>query len=76
MSRRSRLIPVFAVAMLLAACAQDSDTPLAPSGPSFDENGVLIGGNQPGSQQDGTTAPGGTTATTDTTSRGVLIGGN
>lgn len=85
MSRWSRLIPVLAVAALLAACSQDSDSPLMPSGPRFD-GGHLVGGNVVEPPTTTTSSGETTTASTDeapteptdtTAGRGGhLVGGN
>jgi len=73
MSRWTRLIPMLAVSVLLAACGQESgDNPLAPEGPRTSAGGWTVGGNATGTGGGETTEP--TTsadaAPTDTTSRG------
>jgi hypothetical protein len=86
MSRWSRLIPVFAVTLLLAACGDGADTPLAAPGAGvYDEGGLLVGGNNTSDPGTGSgsgtttgTSTGGGTVQSDTTSRGggLLVGGN
>ena len=88
MSRFSRMLSLFAVPVLFAACSAGStDTPFSPEGPRH-EGLTLIGGNAvpPDTTPTGTTSTtstsdGGTAgnpgAAPDTTGRGVtLIGGN
>ena len=77
MSRWIRLVPVFAVSALLAACGGGgSDTPLAPAstvGPRYD-GGLGMGGNVTDPRPDSTS-----TAQTDTTTLeggGLGMGGN
>ena len=77
MSRWSRLVPVCAVAALLAACGgSGSDTPLAPASvtaPRYDGGLGTAGnatGSAPGSETTGSTST--TTAQSDTTARGGL----
>jgi hypothetical protein len=82
MSRFSRLIPAVAVSIVLAACGQAGENPVAPlepAGPSYDGGIAVIGGNR----TDTTTVPPTNTTTdgeaqTDTTGRGgiAVIGGN
>jgi hypothetical protein len=86
MSRFSRLIPVVAVTVLLAACGQAGENPIGPSGPSFDGGIPILGGNN--TQPDSTPSTGTTSGSTstgepetppsDTTSRGgiPITGGN
>jgi hypothetical protein len=80
MSRWIRLVPVFAVSALLAACGGGgSDTPLAPAsvaGPHYD-GGLGMGGNATGPGPDSTTTT--STAQTDSTTLqggGLGMGGN
>lgn len=76
MSRWSRLIPFFAVAVLLAACGQDSDTPISAPAPLYDD-GVVVGGNSTGGSGSGSGSTTNTTTPTDTTTKsGVVVGGN
>ena len=77
MSRFSRLIPVVAVTILLAACGQAGDNPVGPAGPSFDGGPLVTGGNRSDSTSTGTTGTT-TTAPTDSTNRGgpLVTGGN
>ncbi len=76
MSRFSRLIPVVAVTILLAACGQDGVNPVAPEGPSFDGGIAVTGGNRTDSTT--TASAAGATAEADTTGRGgiAVTGGN
>jgi hypothetical protein len=82
MSRFSRLIPVVAVTILLAACGQDGANPVAPDGPSLDGGILVTGGNR--TEPDSTTGTPNSNATgdgetqTDTTGRGGILvtGGN
>ena len=72
MSRWTRVIPMLAVSVLLAACGQESgDSPLAPEAPRT-STGWTVGGTATGTGGEGTKEP--TTsadaAPTDTTSRG------
>jgi hypothetical protein len=88
MSRFSRVMSLFAVPVLFAACSPGgTDTPLSPATPRFD-GGVLVGGNvtpqdtTPTTTSTTSTSSGGTlddpSAEPDTTTRrgGVLVGGN
>jgi hypothetical protein len=80
MSRWSRLIPVVAGTVLLAACGQGStDTPLAPPA-ALHDGGLLVGGNATPLPDGGTTTSGTSTTTlpSDSTSKdgGLLVGGN
>ena len=82
MIRTSRLVLALAATALLAACASDTDTPLAPSDAAFN-NGYLGSGNAAGG---GTSSFGGTSSSTndggdpvpsDSTGRGGhIVGGN
>lgn len=83
MSRFSRLIPVVAVTILLAACGQDGVGPMEPAGPSLDTGVLTTGGNN--TNPDSASTPASTSgpsteggeAQSDTTGRGVLtMGGN
>jgi hypothetical protein len=84
MSRWSRLIPILAVTVLLAACGQGTgDTPLSPAAPATPrmDGGLLVGGNAtPPGPGDGssTTTTQSTEAPGDSTARGggLLVGGN
>ncbi|MFL5381541.1 MAG: hypothetical protein ACJ8GN_03380 [Longimicrobiaceae bacterium] len=92
MSRFSRVLSLFAVPVLFAACsAGGGDTPLSPAGPRHDGGIILNGGNAvpTDSTPPGTTSTTSTTSTTtgegvedtgtaDSTSRGgiILTGGN
>lgn len=85
MIRWSRLVPALAVAALLAACAGEADTPLAPSdAPAWRGSQGSGNGNGVGGSTDGT---GGTANTTsdgdgdpvpsDSVGRGGhIVGGN
>ena len=78
MSRWSRLVPVCAVAVLLAACGgEGSDTPLAPASvaaPRYD-GGLGTSGNATGSAPGSeTTDDGTTTVQSDSTARGGGLG--
>ena len=65
MSRLSRVLSLFAVPVLFAACSPGStDTPLSPTGIRRDGGSPLPGGN--------VTPPDSTTSTTSTTSAGGL----
>lgn len=70
MSRWSRLVPMVGAALLLAACSQDSDTPLSPAAARHDGGTTAIGSN---SVDPGTSTSTGTstsdTAEPDTTTR-------
>jgi hypothetical protein len=73
MSRWTRLIPMLAVSVLLAACGQESgDSPLAPEGPRTNAGGWTVGGTATGTGGQETKEP--TTSAdvvpSDTTSRG------
>lgn len=81
MSRFSRLIPVVAVTVLLAACGQAGENPMAPAGPSLDGGIPIAGGNH--TDPDSTTVTTSSTDPTqappsDSTSRGgiPISGGN
>lgn len=81
MSRFSRLIPVVAVTILLAACGQAGENPIGPAGPSLDGGLPLTGGNKTDTTTVTTTStdPGtGESPPSDSTSRGgiPLTGGN
>jgi hypothetical protein len=89
MSRFSRMLSLFAVPVLLAACSSGgTDTPLSPTAPRRDGGSVLLGGNAvpTDSSQTGTstsTSSGDGTDLNpadgpDATNRGgsVLLGGN
>ncbi|HEX2204360.1 MAG TPA: hypothetical protein VHG91_13710 [Longimicrobium sp.] len=76
MYRWSRLVIAVAAVSALTACGSDADTPLAPTAPSYEEGGLIAGGNN--SNDPAPTSTGGSTTTeSDTTgvSRGGLIAG-
>ena len=77
MSRWSRLVPVFVVALGLAACGGSSDTPLAPStravAPRMDGGGLANGGNVTPPPPDSLTN---TSTTTAVPGGGLANGGN
>src|SRR5215213_7729345 len=87
MARWTRLVPAFAVALVLAACGQGtSDTPLSPPAARYEGGGTSVGSNYV-PPPDSTEATTGTTSTSSTgsvelsgnsTSRtgGTSIGGN
>jgi len=78
MTRWYRIIPAVAVALLLGACGQDSDSPMSPSAPRFD-GGYIVGGNAepPPPPPDSVASAGEGAVLTDTTSRGgYIVGGN
>jgi hypothetical protein len=65
MARWTRLVPAFAVALILAACGQGtSDTPLSPSGARHDGGGTSVGTNFV--PPDSTQTSGNTSSTTST----------
>lgn len=69
MSKRTRLISVLAVGLLLGACGQDSGgNPMMPGGPVMD-GGLGIGGTVTGTGEGGnnTGTPPSTTSTSETT---------
>ena len=79
MSRWSRLVPVCAVAALLAACGgSGSDTPLAPASvaaPRYDGGGLGTGSNATGSAPGSETTDASTTSVpSDSTNRGGGLG--
>lgn len=90
MSRFSRVLSLFAVPVLFAACsAGGGDTPFSPAGPRHDGGVILNGGNAVPPDSTPTTTTTSTTSTstgdgldagtpTDSTSRGgvILNGGN
>jgi hypothetical protein len=85
MSRLHRLIPVFGVSLVLAACGQDiTGATSRPVQPAFDGGVTSLGGNAVDPASGGGTNTGTTSTTTttvvegDTTSRGGVtsLGGN
>lgn len=80
MARWNRIVPAFAVALVLAACsAGSSDTPLSPAAPHFDGSGggTTLGGNATGPGDPGTSTTT-NTAASDSTAKtgGTTLGGN
>jgi hypothetical protein len=78
MIRSYRIIPAVAVALVLGACGQGSDTPLSPATPRFD-GGYIVGGNStpPPPPTDTDASTNGAPVPPDTTSRGgYIVGGN
>jgi hypothetical protein len=91
MSRFSRVLSLFAVPVLFAACSPGAtDTPLSPASPRHDGGSAGLGGNfvPPDTTSQGTTSSttsasaegtlGAPSAATDSTSRGgsAGVGGN
>jgi hypothetical protein len=84
MIRWSRLVPALAVTALLAACANDTDTPLAPSdAPALNNgspgSGTAAGGGSSsfGGTSSSTSDEGGDPVPSDSTGRGGhIVGGN
>ena len=85
MARWTRLIPAFAVALVLAACGQGtSDTPFSPAAARHDGGGATVGSNfvppSDGSESTSTTSTsdGSTEVPNDSTSRtgGATVGSN
>lgn len=84
MIRWSRLVPALAVTALLAACASDADTPLAPSDAPALNHGYLGSGNAAGGglgteggYASTTSDEGGDPVPSDSTGRGGhIVGGN
>ena len=63
---RFRIVPAFAVALILAACGESASDPLGPDGPRMN-NGLIMGGNRTGSDSTAA-APGATTYSAGTPS--------
>jgi hypothetical protein len=85
MARWTRLIPAFAVSLVLAACGQGTtDTPFSPPAALHEGGGTSLGGNFVPPADDGSVATTSTTSTgptelpPDTTGRtgGTSLGGN
>jgi len=78
MSRWSRLVPVCAVAALLAACGgSGSDTPLAPASvaaPRYDGGGLGTGSNATPSDSTDASTTSTTSVPNDSTNRGGGLG--